>query len=337
MTDARGTIVAVSDDGWSIGPRWLPSPGGASDRLRTLLAAEASPAAIRAPTTGAELKAAALAGDEETAALVQKFVTAMGLTVDIESIDGVPVRWVRPAHVAEWCEPLLFVHVHGGAWSSGAGLSGAAEAVEIAAFIGIRTATIDYRMVPDHPAPAAMDDVVAVCGALCQRREPRTMVLGGTSAGANIVLAAMLRMKELGLPMPGALFLGTPACDLATVGDTRFINDGIDHNLVTWNGRPSLAASLYAAELGTEHPYVSPIHGDVSGFPPTYLISGTRDLMLSDTVRTHRKLRQAGVYADLHVYEGLAHADYISHADLPESVEHMRELAMFIAAWLTHP
>ncbi|MCA9055673.1 MAG: alpha/beta hydrolase fold domain-containing protein, partial [Planctomycetaceae bacterium] len=78
----------------------------------------------------------------------------------------------------------------------------------------------------------------------------------------------------------------------------------------------------------------SPVYGDVSGFPPTYLISGTRDLLLSDTVIMHRMLRKAGVPAELHVYEGMSHADYAFDANLPESKEHFRELNAFLSKTL---
>ena len=91
-----------------------------------------------------------------------------------------------------------------------------------------------------------------------------------------------------------------------------------------------MAATSYAGDLGFDHPHVSPILGDFTGFPPTYLISGTRDLFLSDTVRVHRRLRQAGVVADLHVYEGLSHGDYAFEVKTPESVEHYRELNAFL-------
>jgi hypothetical protein len=111
----------------------------------------------------------------------------------------------------------------------------------------------------------------------------------------------------------------------------RFINEGIDHHLTNWDKGPAQAAGYYAGDKSYDDPSISPIYGDFNGFPPTYLISGTRDLMLSDTVRTHRKLRQAGVEADLHVYEGIAHADYILLINTPESQEHYRELNAFLS------
>jgi monoterpene epsilon-lactone hydrolase len=200
---------------------------------------------------------------------------------------------------------------------------------QIAAFFKMPVLSIDYRMAPDHPAPAAMDDTIDVWREVLKTHKPANVVLGGTSAGGTLTLVATLRMKELGLALPAALFVGTPAADLAKRGDMRFINNGIDHVLVGWE-RVKGALALYVGDQSYDEPYISPIFGDFKGFPPTYLISGTRDLMLSDTARTHRKLRQAGVEADLHVYEGVAHADYAAMADTLECAEHYAELNAFI-------
>ena len=113
-------------------------------------------------------------------------------------------------------------------------------------------------------------------------------------------------------------------------GDSRFINEGVDRHLVSWEGIPYHAGMLYAGDLDLDHPHISPIHGDFKGFPPSYLITGTRDLLLSDTIRAHRKLRRAGVEADLHVYESQSHGDYIALRNAPESHAHSSELNAFL-------
>ena len=180
-----------------------------------------------------------------------------------------------------------------------------------------------------------MDDVVAVWTELLKTRNPTTMALGGTSAGGNLTLAAALRLKDLGLPLPAAIMLGTPAVDMNKTGDSRFLNDGVDHGLA-WDGVAAEAVKIYANGHDYSDPYLSPIHGDVSGFPPTYLVTGTRDLLLSDTVLMHAKLRRAGVHADLHVYEGFAHADYLRFYGTPESEQHFAELKQFLHDNLGH-
>ena len=156
------------------------------------------------------------------------------------------------------------------------------------------------------------------------------MALGGTSAGGGLILASTHKFIELGFPLPGALFAGTPWSDLTKTGDSYVTNEGVDYLLVTYEGVLAGAAKLYAGDHDMIDPLISPVYGDFKGFPPTYLVSGTRDMFLSNTVRTHRKLCAAGVVADLNVYEGFSHGEYLKTIDSPESEEVFAELGAFL-------
>jgi acetyl esterase/lipase len=136
-------------------------------------------------------------------------------------------------------------------------------------------------------------------------------------------------LKEEGGPLPGVLFLGTPWADLTKTGDTYFANAEVDNSLVSYEGVLDASARLYAGERDLKEPLLSPLYGDLSGFPPSILISGTRDLLLSLTVRAHRKLRQSGVDAELQVFEGMSHAQYLTAYPAPEAVEAIGEVAAF--------
>lgn len=327
-------LSAADTTAWPIGPRSLPPPAHASAELRRILVEAPAPdpqqARERIPTSDAGLREYVARIDAEGAANVDAVVQAKGLRLTHERIAGVPIFRVVPAKIAPEHADQLFVYVHGGAFIRGGGKASASEATTIAIRIGIPVIAIDYRMAPDHQAPAAMDDVVAVWRDIVRQRSAAKTVLGGTSAGANIVLASLLKLKQLGSPLPGAVFVGTPAIDLAKAGDSRFINDGVDRRLVTWDAEAARAVPLYVGKGRLTDPFISPVYGDVRGFPPTYLISGTRDMMLSDTVVMHRMLRRAGVVADLHIYEGQAHVDYALMLTTPESAEHYAELKAFI-------
>lgn len=326
-TPARG-----EDNLWRIGPRSLPPPANASEALRKALGAMPTPdlsAMTKAPATTEEWKALIAARDAEGAQLSQDMARKTGVAVVEDTIAGVRVFRVTPAKTAPEHKKQLFLHIHGGAWAFNGGLAATGEAAEIAARLGIPVISIDYRRPPDFPAPAAMDDVVAVWKELTSTRRADRMAMGGTSAGGNLTLVATLKMKELGLPLPAALFVGAPVVDMNKTGDSRFLNDGVDPGL-TWDGVIAGAARIYAGGMSYDDPHLSPIRADVSGFPPTYLVSGTRDLLLSDTVLIHAKLRKAGVDADLHVYEGVAHAEYLRLFDTPESVQHFAELKTFV-------
>jgi acetyl esterase/lipase len=328
------TASEAQEGAWKIGPRKLPVPVDVSDVMRESLLKTPAPDVSAAKKivlrTDEEWEAWAKEGDVPSAAAARALAKALSVTIQEDKIAGVNIHRVTPSEIDEEHQKHLFVYIHGGAWVRNGGVAGTIEPVLIAARLKIPLVSIDYRMPPKHPAPAATDDVIAVWKELLKKRSPALMAMGGTSAGGNITLSSVHRFKDGGLPVPGALYVGTPAVDLDMTGDSRFLNEGVDRLLVAWKHVPHDAAAMYAGEYDLKHPYVSPIYGDFSDFPPSYLISGTRDLMLSDTVRVHRKLRRAGADADLHVYEGQSHGDYIAVSNSPESYEHYAELNAFL-------
>jgi len=184
-------------------------------------------------------------------------------------------------------------------------------------------------MPPDAPYPAAMDDAMAAWRAVVATTDPRRIGVVGTSTGGGMALALMLRAKAEGVKLPGAIAPGTPWADLTEVGDSYKANEWLDNVLVSYSGYLGHAAKLYAAGHDMRDPQLSPIYGDFTGLPPAILTTGTRDLFLSNTVRTHRKLRRAGVEADLNVYEGLSHAQYLFDPAAPETKEVFGDIAAF--------
>jgi acetyl esterase/lipase len=338
---AQKAEITIQGGVWEIGPRTLPAPVDVSDAFRESLlntpAPDVKATRSQVPETIEQWEAMIRTLDEKMATTARKLAHSLSVKVQRNTIAGVNVYRVTPPEVAPEHKSHLFFHVHGGAYILNGGEAGTFEAVLIANHLKIPVVSIDYRMPPKHPAPAAMEDVVAVWKELLTKMPPTSMAMGGTSAGAGLTMASVQRFKELGLSLPRALLLGTPGADAGKVGDSRYINEGIDTGLVTWDGLVDGAIRMYVANYDLKHPYVSPVYGDFKGFPPSYLISGTRDLMLSDTVRVHRKLRRAGVEADLHVYEGQSHADYLKIMNAPESYEHFAELNAFLLKHLQSP
>jgi acetyl esterase/lipase len=200
----------------------------------------------------------------------------------------------------------------------------------------MRALSIDYRMAPTRPYPAAVDDVVTVYRHLLKQRPARSMAMGGSSAGGGITMSAVQQLIAKDIDLPGALYLGTPGSDLSGTGDTFHTNKGIDRNIPTYDGIIEAMVTLYAGGFDLEDPRISPIYGDFAGFPPTFLVTGTRDLFLSNTVRTHTKLRQAGVVADMLVFEGVSHADYLIEAASPESELFLSDLNRFFTQHLRY-
>jgi acetyl esterase/lipase len=330
--------LPAQDGSLTVGPRSVPLSSGVSDEFRESQASMSMPdpaVTDYVPASEEEWLIHVKEKDAGAAAVARSLAGALNVTMKEDKIDGVNVHWVTPPTVDAAHEAHLFVYVHGGAYVYNGGMAGLVEPALLAHHLEIQVISIDYRMPPKSPAPAATDDVIAVWRGLLKTRSNTSMVMGGTSAGGNITLASSQRFVSLGLPVPAALYIGTPTVDLnPEAGDSRHLNEGADRVLFRLGDFAVAAMNLYAGELGLNHPHVSPIFGNFSGLPPTYLITGTRDLLLSDTVRAHRALRRAGIAAELHVYEGQGHADYILAMKTPESAEHYAELNRFVLAHL---
>jgi acetyl esterase/lipase len=244
------------------------------------------------------------------------------------TVNGVNAFMVTPEVIAPENRNRLLVHVHGGCYVLSGGEAATTEAIYMAAFGHFKVLSIDYRRPPESPFPAALDDVVAVWKGALKMAAAKNMAVFGTSAGGALTLSMTLRAKQEGLPLPGAIAPGTPMSDLTGTGDSFQTNFMID-NVLVGEGRCDAMARLYANGHDLKDPMLSPVYGDMHGFPPTILTTGTRDLLLSNTVRVHRKLRQAGVDAELHVYEGQSHAQYMRDANAPETKEAFEEIARF--------
>ena len=252
------------------------------------------------------------------------------MSVDPFVVEGVSIYRVMPNDVDPRHEDHRFLYIHGGGYVLGGGAVSVSEAMVIASRARMQVLSIDYRMPPKHPFPAALDDVVTLYRHVLGNRPASSIAMGGTSAGGGLTLAAVHRLIELGVETPGALYTGTPWADLTKTSDTLFTNASVDRVIVQYEGLLEGAAELYADGRDLTDPSLSPVYGSFDRFPPTYLVSGTRDMLLSDTVRVHRKLRGAGVIADLNVYEGMSHAGYMIAVNTPESQQVYSELNNFL-------
>jgi epsilon-lactone hydrolase len=269
------------------------------------------------------------ARNELLIAAIGPSVEHLSSTVEPRSVRGVPIFVVSPDGTSDDSNQPVFLDIHGGGLIMGGGEACRVMALKAASTVQMRTWAVDYRMPPDDPYPAALDDCMEVYAALLEVQRPERIVVGGGSAGGNLAAALVLRARDEGLPLPGALLLLTPEVDLTESGDTFQTNLGIDSVLTS-----SLADSiaLYAAGQDLTNPYLSPLFGDLTmPFPPTLLQSGTRDMFLSNTVRMHRKLRAGGVDAELHVFEAMPHGGFW---DSPEDEELAREVRRFVKSHL---
>jgi acetyl esterase/lipase len=247
---------------------------------------------------------------------------------------GVHCHLISPHGVpARNCERLL-ISLRGGGYVFKSGAAGTLEAMYLAGLTGHEVIAVDYRIPPDHPFPAAIEDAMAVWSEVVKLARPANIAIFGTSAGGGLALAMAQRARREGLPRPAAVIACTPWSDLSKTGDSYFANADVDNSLVAYEGLLETAARLYANGIDLKDPRLSPVYGDFTDFPPAFLATGTRDLFLSNTVRVHRKLRQAGVQAQLHVYEGQSHGQLFLSPDAPETLELFAEIADFLDAHL---
>ncbi|WP_336818244.1 alpha/beta hydrolase [Cedecea sp. MMO-103] len=238
-------------------------------------------------------------------------------------IEQATVHVATPGALAS--EHHVLVDLHGGAFTFGGGEACKASASTQAVQYGLRCYSVDYRMPPEHPYPAALDDCLAIYRYLLEQYAPENIVIAGRSAGGNLAAAMVLRARDEGLPLPGALVLLSPEADLTESGDSFQVNQLVD---VVLPGSLRENNLLYAAGAELTHPYLSPLFGDFTrGFPATLIQSGTRDLFLSNAVRLHRVLRKANVEAELHVFEAMPHGGFMG---TPEDRELVEEVAKFI-------
>ena len=314
--------------------RSLPVPTTVSPEMQQLIAAPLRQNWSTPPTTPEGWKAMAAAGLVAAQPNVATMRDRLHLTIEPGTMAGVRVFTITPAVIAPENRNRLVVQVHGGCYVLNPGEAGLTEAMLMAAFGHYKVIAVDYRMPPEAYFPAALDDVMSVWTAATRTNDPKKMAIIGSSAGGALVLEMALRAKQEGRPLPAAIAAGTPMSDLTKVGDSFQTNALVDNVLVSPDGFCDAAARFYAAGHDLRDPMLSPVYGDMRGVPPTILTSGTRDLLLSNTVRVHRKLRQAGVDAVLQVYEGQAHAAYARDDRIPETREAFEEIAAFFGKHL---
>ena len=240
---------------------------------------------------------------------------------------GVRTDIITPLTTPAANRDRVLINLHGGGFNSDSG--SLIEGIPIANLAKIKVVSVYYRLAPENPFPAAVDDVVAVYKELLKTYKPGSIGIFGTSAGAILTAEVAVRLKQSGLPLPAALGIFSGLGDFSRVGDSR--------QLFTLNGLPGemhpielnhLPDDQYVGKTDRKDPVLSPLFADLHGMPPTLLVSSTRDILLSDTTTFQRALLQAGADARLVVFEALPHAFWY-HFQLPETKEALELMAKF--------
>jgi monoterpene epsilon-lactone hydrolase len=240
---------------------------------------------------------------------------------------GVRTDIITPFTIPEANRKCVLINLHGGGFNSDSGSR--IEGDPIANLAKMKVVSVYYRLAPENPFPAAVDDVVAVYKELLKTYKPQSIGIYGTSAGAILTGEVAVKLKQLELPLPAALGIFSGLADFSRPGDSR--------QLFTLNGFPgtmkpvdpnNLPNDDYVQKSDRKDPVLSPMFADLHGMPPTLLITSTRDILLSDTSTFHRALLRAGDDAQLIVFEALPHAFWY-HFQLPETKEALELMAKF--------
>jgi acetyl esterase/lipase len=238
---------------------------------------------------------------------------------------------------AEWMIPQgssgdrVILYFHGGGYATG---SIKAHRMIVAKFVkgaALPALLFDYRLAPENPFPAAVEDSLsAYRWLLGQGISPSRIAFIGDSAGGGLCLATMLALKDGGMPLPAAAAALSPWTDVKNTGDSWHANAGVD--TLSWQEAQVVLGRYYAGDTDPEHPWMSPLYGDLSGLPPTLIYAGGDELLLDDSTRFAEKAEKAGVDVTLRIGKGMFHC-YPACAPLfPEAREAMEEICRFIGS-----
>lgn len=321
--------------GIEVPPHRLPVPTTVSEEMQAVIRKAVRPAwPAPLPTTNAGWNEMSNPDPAATRAKTLGLLSRLKLDLEEREIGGVHCYVITPREMAGENERRLLVHIHGGGYVLGAGEKGIAEALLVAGASEIKTISIDYRMPPEHPFPTPVDDAVALWKAVTAEYRGYATGLFGSSAGGAMVLSVVQRSIAENFAVPAAIVAGTPWSDLSETGDSYFTNRYADP--LAYRDLLRVMAEQYANGFDLHDPRLSPVYGSFDRFPPTLLLTGTRDLFLSNTVRVDRKIRDAGEESELIVYEGQSHARYASGLDVPETLTWLRDVTSFWKTWLVN-
>jgi epsilon-lactone hydrolase len=293
-------------------------PSRESQRMKTLLSAQLAP----------------LFRGEVPIAAARAFFEAISAEaprppgIDIEEAEGLGVvgEWLRPR---DGDDGGVILYVHGGAFVLGSRNTHRQIASQIAIAARARALVVDYRLAPEHPFPAGLDDAVRSYRALLDAGvDARRIVIAGDSAGGGLALAALVALREAGCPLPAGAVLLSPWTDLALSGPSHVTRAAADPLLAT-EGMPGFVRA-YLGDRDPRTPLASPLYADLAGLPPLFVQVGDDEVLLDDATRVATRAEAASVKVTLEVWEGMWHVFQQTAARVPEAREAVLRIGAFV-------
>lgn len=253
-----------------------------------------------------------------------------GVYVEPTRAGGVPGEWVHA--VGARADRVLF-YLHGGGYVGGSPASHRALTTALSRAARVRVLALDYRLAPEHPYPAALDDAVAAyTWLLDQGFAPGSIAIGGDSAGGGLTAATLVRLRDNGGPMPGAAFMLSPWADLAATGESVRTRAALDPMIT---GDVAAFARFYVGPDGDpNNPLISPIYADLRGLPPILIQVGTREVLHDDAIRLAERVRAGQGRVELEVWDDMLHVFQVFPTLLPEARRAIGKIGDFLRAEL---
>lgn len=249
-----------------------------------------------------------------------------GVTCQPVEADGIPGEWFIP----EWAEEGVILYLHGGAYALGSVNAHREFLSRLTKACRVRILAIDYRLAPEHPHPAAVEDAVAAyLWLLEQGFAPQEIIIAGDSAGGGLTLATLLALGDGAQPLPAGAVCISPWTDLALTGAS--MQGKVKEELILDPDSLAKFAGWYADGQALTDPLISPLYGDLTGLPPLLVQVGTEEILLDDAKRFAERAEAAGVDVDLAVYEGMFHVFHM-FPFFNETREAMEGIAEFVRA-----
>ena len=314
----------IDEEGTAYITRVVPVPQTVSPEAQKSLARQATPAASREAASQPQKPQPVQTRQMSSDATLAVYPA----NIKFSTIAGVPVSVVTPLVIPANKANRVLINLHGGGFRSDSG--SLTESLPIANLTQTEVVSVIYRLSPEHPFPAPVEDVIAVYKDLLKAYKPGNIGIYGSSAGAILTAEVATKAKQLGLPLPGALGVFCGGGDFSKIGDSQQI-----YGVQGLSGHPDKQPKgvqwlgVYVGSTDPKDPVLSPFFADLHGMPPTLFMTSTRDMMLSDTTLMHRAFLRAGVDASLVVFDGLNHCFWYD-PNLPESREADGIMANFL-------
>ncbi len=242
------------------------------------------------------------------------------------SAAGVPAEWITTPGIQDH---RVHLHLHGGAYYLGSIRTHRDLASHIGRAAGMRSLVIDYRLAPEHPFPAALEDTINTYRWLLEGGyQPENIILSGDSAGGGLVLSAMVVLRDGSEPLPAGAVCISPWTDLALTGDS--FKTKAKSDLINKPSFLEFSGPLYAGEHDLKNPLVSPLYADLHGLPPILVQVGSEEVLLDDSTRLAERAHAAGVDLTLEVWDGMVHVFQLSARFMPEARQAVKKIGKFM-------